>query len=81
MDTETKEKLRQMRKEAYQKAKALRDADPEYQELKEKEKQKRKELYRHEKELMKQRQKEQQNRQDALAKEKLRNMIKRGSEL
>jgi hypothetical protein len=42
----SKEELRQKRKEAYQKAKAKRDADPRYQALKEKVKQDRKEKYR-----------------------------------
>lgn len=40
-----KEQLRQKRKEAYQKAKARRDADPQYQALKEKMKQARKSRY------------------------------------
>lgn len=42
----SKEELRQKRKEAYQKAKAKRDADPRYQALKEKVKQDRKDKYR-----------------------------------
>jgi hypothetical protein len=42
----SKEDLRQKRKEAYQKAKARRDADPRYQALKEKVKQERKDKYR-----------------------------------
>jgi redox-sensitive bicupin YhaK (pirin superfamily) len=42
----TKEELRQKRKEAYQRAKAKRDADPRYQALKEKIKQDRKNKYR-----------------------------------
>lgn len=42
----TKEELRQKRKEAYQKAKAKRDADPRYQLLKEKVKQEQKAKYR-----------------------------------
>lgn len=41
-----KEQLRQKRKEAYQNAKAKRDADPRYQALKEKVKQERKAKYR-----------------------------------
>lgn len=40
-----KEEIRQKRKEAYQKAKAKRDADPRYQALKEKIKQDRKAKY------------------------------------
>ena len=40
-----KEEIRQKRKEAYQKAKAKRDADPRYQALKEKVKQDRKDKY------------------------------------
>jgi hypothetical protein len=42
----SKEETRQKRKEAYQKAKAKRDADPCYQALKEKIKQDRKDKYR-----------------------------------
>jgi type III secretory pathway component EscR len=42
----TKEELRQKRKEAYQQAKAKRDADPRYQQLLEKVKEKRKAKYR-----------------------------------
>lgn len=42
----SKEEIRQKRKEAYQKAKAKRDADPCYQALKEKVKQDRKAKYR-----------------------------------
>lgn len=42
----TKEELRQKRKEAYQKAKAKRDADPKYQAMKEQAKQARKDQYR-----------------------------------
>jgi hypothetical protein len=42
----SKEELRQKRKEAYQKGKAKRDADPLYQALKEKVKQDRKDKYR-----------------------------------
>lgn len=41
-----KEQIRQKRKEAYQKAKAERDADPSYQALKEEAKQARKAKYR-----------------------------------
>ena len=41
----SKEELRQKRKEAYQKAKAKRDADPKYQALKEQVKAKRKAKY------------------------------------
>lgn len=41
----SKEELRQMRKVAYQKAKAKRDADPAYQALKEKQKLERKDKY------------------------------------
>ncbi len=41
-----KEELRQKRKDAYQKAKAKRDADPKYQALKEKVKEARKAKYR-----------------------------------
>jgi hypothetical protein len=50
----TKENLRQKRKEAYQKAKAKRDADPRYQALKEKAKAERREKYRAFKEWQKQ---------------------------
>jgi hypothetical protein len=42
----SKEEIRQKRKDAYQKAKAKRDADPRYQALKEKVKQDRKAKYR-----------------------------------
>lgn len=42
----TKDELRQKRKEAYQKAKAKRDADPRYQLMKEKVKEQRKAKYR-----------------------------------
>jgi hypothetical protein len=42
----TKEEIRQKRKEAYQQAKAKRDADPRYQALKEKVKEERKAKYR-----------------------------------
>ena len=41
-----KEEIRQKRKDAYQKAKAKRDADPRYQALKEKVKQDRKDKHR-----------------------------------
>lgn len=40
----TKEELRQKRKEAYQKAKAAREADPRYQEMKAKQKEKQREI-------------------------------------
>lgn len=42
----TKEELRRRRKDAYQKAKALRDSDPHYQALKEQQKQERRAAYR-----------------------------------
>lgn len=42
----SKEELRQKRKEAYQKAKEKRDADPHYQALREKAKTARREAYR-----------------------------------
>jgi type II secretory pathway component HofQ len=49
-----KDELKKRRKEAYQKAKAKRDADPRYQALKEEQKRRRKQQYRDLKEREKQ---------------------------
>ncbi|MCA9508572.1 MAG: hypothetical protein KC505_09140 [Myxococcales bacterium] len=77
----TKEELRQKRKEAYQKAKAKRDADPQFQALKEKMKEARKEKYRAHRDKIKKAKEEEKQKKRAEKDASLMVFFKSDSEL
>ena len=76
-----KEQLRKWRQEAYQKAKARREADPRYQELKERAKEQRRAQYRAYKDAKMQKKLEAKRKKIAEKDAALMLLIKRASEL
>lgn len=76
-----KDELKKRRREAYQKAKARRDADPRYQELKEKIKQQRKAHYRALKDKRKQAKEAEKQQQQAQKEETLKQFFITAKEL
>lgn len=75
-----KESLRKARKEAYQKAKAMRDADPKYQAIKEKAKADRRAQYKEFKEQQKQKKILDKQKRSAERDKELLVMVMKGKE-